>query len=62
SNNRVHRLRPKVMALLDSRKQRIPEPVMIDLGSGHQAGGPEMAIAQGLQRGAFGVNPAEYYL
>lgn len=62
SNNRVHRLKPKVMALLDSRKQRLQEPVMIDLGAAHQAGGPEVAIAQGLQRGAFGVNPAEYYL
>ncbi|HET9699800.1 MAG TPA: HD domain-containing phosphohydrolase [Burkholderiales bacterium] len=62
SNNRVHRLKPRVMALLDPRKQRLREPLMLDLGAATRAGGPEVAIAQGLQRGAFGINPAEYYL
>jgi HD-GYP domain-containing protein (c-di-GMP phosphodiesterase class II) len=62
ANNRVHRLKPRVMVLLDPRKQRHADPMMLDLGAARQAGGPEVVISQGLQWGAFGINPAEYYL
>jgi HD-GYP domain-containing protein (c-di-GMP phosphodiesterase class II) len=62
ANNRVHRLKPRVMALLDPRKQRYPEPRMLDLDTVQQAGGPYCEISRGLEQGAFGIKPSEYYL
>ncbi|HSD60150.1 MAG TPA: HD domain-containing phosphohydrolase [Burkholderiales bacterium] len=62
ANNRVHRLKPRVMTVLDPRKQRFAEPRMLDLDSMQQADGAYCEIARGLEQGAFGVDPKEFYL
>jgi len=61
-NNRVRRLKPKVMALLDHKKERYPEPRIIDLDEPQQAGGPVVEIARPLEFGAYGIDAKEYYL
>lgn len=62
ANNRVHRLKPRVMVLLDPRKQRYPQPRTLDLDTAQQAGGPYGEISRGLEQGSFGIDPKEYYL
>ncbi|HEX6827409.1 MAG TPA: hypothetical protein VF104_00365, partial [Burkholderiales bacterium] len=62
ASNRVHRLKPRVMVLLDPRKQRYPEPRMLDLGAPRQAGDPDIGISSGLEQGAHGIKATEYYL
>jgi HD-GYP domain-containing protein (c-di-GMP phosphodiesterase class II) len=62
ANNRVHRLKPQVMVILDPKKKRCREPTSLDLGAARLAGGPDAEIARGLEQGAFGVDPKEYYL
>jgi HD-GYP domain-containing protein (c-di-GMP phosphodiesterase class II) len=63
AQNRNRRLRPKVMLLLDSSKQAYPEYRTIDLlehvsdNTGH-----ELSILHGLDPGAFGIDPTEFYL
>jgi HD-GYP domain-containing protein (c-di-GMP phosphodiesterase class II) len=63
AQNRTRRLRPKVMLLLDSTKQAYVEYRTIDLldhisdDAGH-----ELNILHGLDPGAFGINPTEFYL
>ncbi len=62
ANNRVHRLKPRVMTLLDPRKQRYAEPRMLDLDGMQQADGAYCEIARGLEQGSYGVDPREFYL
>lgn len=63
--NRFRRLRPEVLLLLDADKKVRTEFVTVDLltceeNSGNQE--PALWIRCGLERGAFGIDPAEYFL
>jgi HD-GYP domain-containing protein (c-di-GMP phosphodiesterase class II) len=62
--NRVRRLRPKLMLLLDSDKQRFPEAQTLDLDRFSSDEGHRSAtwIVQGHEPGAFGINPKDYFL
>jgi HD-GYP domain-containing protein (c-di-GMP phosphodiesterase class II) len=62
--NRVRRLRPKIMVILDRDKQRLPEPKVLDLRDHPSEPGEENAIwiDRGLEFRAYGIDPAEYYL
>lgn len=64
SQNRVRRLRPTVMLVLDSNKKPLREFLTIDLReqTTDEAGTNSLWITRGLEPGAFGVDPAEYYL
>ena len=64
AQNRVRRLRPKVMLLLDSNKAPLVNFTIVDLrnqladASGHSS----LWIDQGLAPGDYGLDPSEYYL
>jgi putative nucleotidyltransferase with HDIG domain len=62
--NRVRRLRPKVMLILDRDKQPIAAPRTIDLREHAAEPGDRQAvwIERGLPTGAYRIDPAEYYL
>ena len=63
SQNRVRRLRPKVMLVLDRDKVAYDDFVTIDLdeeSDGRQ--GCPMEIIAALEPGAYGIDAAEYYL
>jgi hypothetical protein len=62
--NRVRRLRPKVMVILDRNKRPVAAPSSVDLRELPAEPGDKRAvwIERGLPPGAHGVNPAEYYL
>jgi hypothetical protein len=64
AQNRVRRLRPKVMLLLDSNKTPLPNFRIVDLR--HQladdSGDSSLWIEQGLAPGDYGLDPSEYYL
>lgn len=63
SQNRVRRLRPKVMLVLDSNKQSYDDFATIDLGEelADMHGNP-LEIVSTLKPGSFNIDPAEYYL
>lgn len=62
--NRVRRLRPKLMLLLDAAKQPVAEHVTVDLrclpGSPDEKGA--CWIVRGLEPGAFGLDPKDYFI
>jgi HD-GYP domain-containing protein (c-di-GMP phosphodiesterase class II) len=63
--NRYRRLRPEVMLILDAQKKPREEFTTIDLLSCEEntgTGEPSLWITRGLERGAYGINPAEYFL
>lgn len=62
--NRVRRLRPKVMLLLDSAKQPIAEHITLDLRQlPGDAGNPKACwIDKGHEPGAFGIDPKDYFM
>jgi HD-GYP domain-containing protein (c-di-GMP phosphodiesterase class II) len=62
--NRVRRLRPKVMLILDNKKRAVAAPSRIDLREHPAEPGEKQAvwIERGLPPGAYGINPAEFYL
>jgi len=64
--SRYRRLRPEIMLVLDSNKQLRSDFSIIDLQTKHDADGPESVqklwIVQGLEPGAYGIDPTEYYL
>jgi HD-GYP domain-containing protein (c-di-GMP phosphodiesterase class II) len=63
--NRFRRLRPEVMLILDSQKKLRDEFATLDLLTcGENAGKkePTVWIKRGLERGAYGIDPAEYFL
>jgi len=65
AQNRFRRLRPEVMLLLDAEKQVRTEFSIIDLqlyAEKNDAGNPVLWITQGLEPGAYGLDPAEYFL
>lgn len=62
--NPLRRLRPKVMLILDAKKQMRREFPVVDLGE-MQADTSEadgVWILHGLEPGSFGIDPREYYL
>lgn len=62
--NALRRLRPKVMLILDKSKQMRSEFPVIDLAEASSNADEPGAlwIVQGLQPGAWGIDPREYYL
>jgi HD-GYP domain-containing protein (c-di-GMP phosphodiesterase class II) len=62
--NRFRRLRPEVMLILDAEKKVRSDFVIVDLQNYEEAGasGPSLWIAHGLEPGAFGIDPTEYFL
>jgi HD-GYP domain-containing protein (c-di-GMP phosphodiesterase class II) len=63
--NRFRRLRPEVMLILDDQKKLREEFSTLDLMTcGENAGKkePTLWIKRGLERGAYGIDPAEYFL
>lgn len=63
AQNRTRRMSPKVMLLLDKNKQRLPEYLMVDLVNQpfDQDQNP-LTIIRGLDPGAYGIDPSEFYL
>jgi hypothetical protein len=63
--NRYRRLRPEVMLILDDKKKVRDEFTTIDLMTCDENAGRTEAtlwITQGLERGAYGIDPTEYFL
>ncbi|NNM00150.1 MAG: DUF3391 domain-containing protein [Gammaproteobacteria bacterium] len=61
--NRLRRLRPQVMLVLDEDKQPLDHfPVINLLQESANADGRPLAIATSLSPGAYGIDPAEYFL
>jgi HD-GYP domain-containing protein (c-di-GMP phosphodiesterase class II) len=62
--NALRRLRPKVMLILDGSRQLRSEFPVVDLAevSGQSDEAGALWIVQGLQPGAHGIDPREYYL
>jgi HD-GYP domain-containing protein (c-di-GMP phosphodiesterase class II) len=63
--NRFRRLRPEVMVILDADKKIRDEFTTIDLLTCEENSGnkePALWIRRGLERGAYGIDPAEYFL
>ena len=62
--NRVRRLRPKVMLLLDTNKEPLKKQSTIDLRKLPSDAGNKKSrwIGQGHESGAFGINPKEYFM
>jgi HD-GYP domain-containing protein (c-di-GMP phosphodiesterase class II) len=64
AQSRIRRLRPEIMIILDADKQPLAEFRVVDLNQiSPTADDPSsLWIESGLEPGAFGVDPAEYYL
>jgi len=63
--NRYRRLRPEVMLILDAQKKVRDEFTTIDLLTCDENTGktePSLWITQGLERGAYDIDPTEYFL
>lgn len=61
--NRARRLRPVVLVILDRNREAYSSPTTVDLM--HMlvsANGESLSIRQELQSGAYGIDPAEYFL
>ncbi len=61
--NRIRRLRPKLMLLLDPAKAPVSRHALMDLKARPAGGGEEEArwILRGLEPGAFGLDPRDYF-
>ncbi|MDH3646681.1 MAG: HD-GYP domain-containing protein [Gammaproteobacteria bacterium] len=64
SQNRVRRLRPKVMIVLGRDKQLLKKFGQVDLReqTTDSTGNDSLWIARGLPPGSYGVDPAEFFL
>jgi HD-GYP domain-containing protein (c-di-GMP phosphodiesterase class II) len=65
AQNRFRRLRPEIMLILDSEKNMRGEFPVIDLQmfvERNALGNPALWITQGLEPGAYGIDPAEFFL
>lgn len=63
AHNRTQRFRPKIMIILDAKKQPYESPRQIDLRlSEVSATGVEYEIKRDLPLGAFGIDISRYYL
>jgi HD-GYP domain-containing protein (c-di-GMP phosphodiesterase class II) len=63
--NRFRRLRPEVMLILDTKKQPRQEFTTVDLltcDGNMEKAEPSLWITCGLERGAYGIDPKEYFL
>ncbi|HUF21516.1 MAG TPA: HD domain-containing phosphohydrolase, partial [Burkholderiales bacterium] len=62
-HSRTRRMQPRVMLILDPKKRPYATPKAVDLahGSLSDAGVP-YEITRGLERGAHGIDPKDYYL
>jgi HD-GYP domain-containing protein (c-di-GMP phosphodiesterase class II) len=62
--NRFRRLRPEVMLILDADKKLRTEFLIADLQeqSGAVGDTPSFWITRGLEPGAYGIDPTEYFL
>lgn len=63
--NRYRRLRPEVMLILDAAKKVRDEFTTVDLltcEANSSSGQPGLWITRGLERGAHGIDPTEYFL
>jgi HD-GYP domain-containing protein (c-di-GMP phosphodiesterase class II) len=60
SQNRVRRLRPKVMLILDHNKVALQSFETVDLD--REGTGKKLEIARSLDPGSYGIDPTEYYL
>lgn len=63
SQNRIRRLRPKVMVILDKDKVAYDFSPVLDLATEteDQEGNP-LSVLQPLESGAYGIDPKDYYL
>ncbi len=64
AQSRVRRLRPEIMIILDAAKQPLADYCVVDLNRVAATADDQASlwIEQGLEPGAYGVDPAEYYL
>jgi HD-GYP domain-containing protein (c-di-GMP phosphodiesterase class II) len=65
AQNRFRRLRPEIMLILDAQKQVREQFPAIDLQlftKDNENGNPALWIIQGLEPGAYGVDPTEFFL
>ncbi len=63
AQNESRRLKPRIMLILDEKKQRLPQFNTIDLlFDTHLKGVENMWIEKCLEPGAYGINPQELYL
>jgi HD-GYP domain-containing protein (c-di-GMP phosphodiesterase class II) len=64
AQSRIRRLRPEIMVILDPDKRPLDEYRVVDLNRVSATADDQASlwIEQGLEPGAFGVDPAEYYL
>jgi len=64
AQNRVRRLRPKVMLLLDSNRAPLVHFKIVDLRNqlSNETGDTSLWIEKGLAPGDYGLDPSEYYL
>jgi HD-GYP domain-containing protein (c-di-GMP phosphodiesterase class II) len=65
AQNRFRRLRPEVMLILDAQKTIRKEFSAVDLQlceENNTTGNPALWITQGLEPGAYGIDPSEYFL
>jgi putative nucleotidyltransferase with HDIG domain len=62
--NRFRRLRPEVMLILDAEKKLRKDFVIADLQeqAGTTGDTPSVWITRGLEPGAYGIDPTEYFL
>lgn len=63
--NRYRRLRPQVTLILDAQKKTREEFTTVDLltcDENSDKAEPSLWITRGLERGAHGIDPAEYFL
>lgn len=61
--NLTQRMRPKVMLILDEEKQHLMEYKTVNLATTYEdASRVPMNIYRGLDPGAYGIDPTEYYL
>lgn len=62
--NRFRRLRPEVMLILDGQKKLRSNFLIADLQEQSGAAGdtPSLWITRGLESGAYGIDPTEYFL
>lgn len=62
SENKMRRLRPKILKLLDSDKKPIRNSAIINLMSvTHDEDGHSIEVIQSLEPGAYGINPEAIY-
>ncbi len=64
AQNRVRRLRPKILLLLDKDKNPLIHEAIVDLRNqlAHDDGKSSIWIERGLTPGEYGIDPSEYYL